>query len=370
MLIKALPALILVFFIWPLTLGAGLGLKKNIDRYIIGFCAVQALFYIVYIPAIVFSWSSRTLTYAAAIIITIVGVGGALARYNKASDRKEYLALTKPNFSYLKNPFFIGALLIIAYEMWIYAVKEPYIYGDDVTYMTLVTRFVDTNAIYTKEWSGQVDPTPLSDINFKYVFTSYYPFLGMISILTRLHPLILCKTVIPLIYLPSHYLITWRIGMYLFGDEADKAKRLEQQSLFMFFYAILIEFGHISYYTLSRRVTIWIYNSKSDCFCLLLIPLFFYTYLFLCEKEESGLILSNNKLWYRQLLITLVALACNSATLMGVMFSAITMVIWYIIASFRLKKPSLFLSCLWTLIPHVIELALLINFTGFSFISQ
>ena len=70
MLIKALPALILIFFIWPLALGAGLGLKKNIDRYIIGFAAVQALFFLLYIPAIVFSWSSRAYTYTAAVIIS------------------------------------------------------------------------------------------------------------------------------------------------------------------------------------------------------------------------------------------------------------------------------------------------------------
>ena len=48
-LIKSIPALLLIFLIWPMTLGAGLGLKKNIDRYLIGFAAVQALFFIVYI---------------------------------------------------------------------------------------------------------------------------------------------------------------------------------------------------------------------------------------------------------------------------------------------------------------------------------
>lgn len=48
MLIKALPALILIFFIWSLTLGAGLGLKRNIDRYIIGFAAVHAHFFLAY----------------------------------------------------------------------------------------------------------------------------------------------------------------------------------------------------------------------------------------------------------------------------------------------------------------------------------
>ena len=356
----------LVFVIWPLGLGAGLGLKKNIDRYIIGFATVQAIFFICYIPAILNSWSSRTLTAVGAITISILAIGGAALRLAKSRNKKEFLALKKPNYKYFKNPFFLGAMIIILYELYIYIFKEPYIYGDDVTYMRLVTDFVDTNAIYVKSWAGQVDPTPLSEISFKYVFTSYYPFLGMISILTGLHPLILCKTVIPIFYLPIHYLITWRIGNYLFGEEKDESKLIEKKSLFMFFYAILIEFGHISYYTMSRRVTIWIYNSKSDCFTLLLPALFFYTFLFLTEKTETEGILTNTKLIYRQFLIMLIALASISSTTMGLLMSPIIMGIWYLIAAFRMKKPSLFFTSLWTFIPHIITGLLLIGFVGFS----
>ena len=364
MFIKSVPALMLVFIFWPLGLGAGLGLKKNIDRYLIGFAAVQAIFFICYIPAILNSWSSRTLTAVGAITISILAIGGVALRLAKSRNKKEFLALQKPNYKYIKNPFFIGALVIILYELYIYVFKEPWIYGDDVTYMKLVTDFVDTNAIYTKTWAGQVSPTPLSRVSFKYVFTSYYPFLGMISILTGLHPLILCKTVIPIFYLPIHYLITWRIGNYLFGEEKDESKLIEKKSLFMFFYAILIEFGHISYYTMSRRVTIWIYNSKSDCFTLLLPALFFYTFLFLTEKTETEGILTNTKLIYRQFLIMLIALASISSTTMGLLMSPIIMGIWYLIAAFRMKKPSLFFTSLWTFIPHIITGLLLIEFAG------
>lgn len=362
MFIKSIPALLLVFLIWPLGLGAALGIKKNIDRYIIGFAAVQAVFFLCYIPAILNSWSSRTLTAVGAITISALAIGGAAIRFVKASEKKDFLALRKPDFKYLKNPFFLGALIIILYELYVYVFKEPWIYGDDVTYIRMVTDFVDTNAIYTKTWSGQVDLTPLSEINYKYVFTSYYPFLGSISILTELHPLILCKTVIPVFYLPIHYLITWRIGMFLFGDEKDGVKLIEMKSLFMFFYAILIEFGHISYYTMSRRVTIWIYNSKSDCFTILLPALFIYTFIFLTEKAETDNILTNTGLIYRQFLIFVMSLSSISATTMGLIMSPIVMGIWFIIAAFRLKKPSLFFSSLWTFVPHLMIIILIVRF--------
>lgn len=367
MFIKSVPALLLVFFVWPLGLGAGLGLKKNIDRYIIGFAAVQATFFLCYIPAILNSWSSRTLTAVGAITISLLAIGGATIRFAKVSEKKEFLALKRPNLQHLRNPFFLGALVIIVYELYIYVFKEPWIYGDDVTYMRLVTQFVDTNAIYTKEWAGQINPTPLREINFKYVFTSYYPFLGSISILTGLHPLILCKTVIPVFYLPTHYLITWRIGSYLFGDEKDEAKLIKKKSLFMFFYAILIEFGNISYYTMSRRVTIWIYNSKSDCFTILLPALFIYTFVFLTEKAETDRILTDMGLLHRQFLIFVIALASISATTMGLLMSPMIMGVWFIIAAFKVKKPSLFFSSLWTFVPHIIAVILLVWFVGFSF---
>ncbi len=360
MIFRALPAIILVFLIWPLTLGATLGIKKNLDRYIIGFATVQALFFIVYIPAICFAWSSRALTYTAAIIITLFGVGGTLFRYHHTRSRKEFLALTKPNLAYLKNPFLLVAIGIVLYEMWIYAAKEPWIYGDDVAYLKTITRIVDTNSIYTKSWVGQFEPAPLNTISFKAVFTSYYPFLGMISILSGLHPLILCKTVIPLIYLPTHYLVVWRICMFLFGDEENSLGTIEKRSLFMFFYAILIEFGHISYYTLSRRVTIWIYNSKSDCFCLLLIPLFFYTYLLLLEKTDRLIV--SNRLWYRFLVVLIIAIACNSSSLMGVIMSPLVMGIWYVIASVKKKNIRIVLYGLVTFIPHIITAILIVSF--------
>jgi len=358
MIIKGLPGLALVFLIWPMLLGMALGMKKNLDRYLIGFAAVQALFYLVYIPAITLSWSSQTLAYTAAVMITLAGAAGTAIRYFKAGNKKEFLALNRPNFRIFKNPFFLIAMLIVIYEIVIQAVKEPYIYGDDAIYMRIVTSIVDTNAIYTKGYAGQINPTPLGEINFKHIFTSYYPFLASISIVCKLHPLVLCKTVIPMIYVPVSYLTIWRIGQFLFGKEDDTA-RIRKQSMFMFFYAILIEFGQISYYTLSRRVTIWIYNNKSDLFVILLPILFFYTYFLLNERTDLKLI-------YRQAIIAIMALACNSASTMGIVLSAMTIGLWYLISAVRQKKPSILFVGLWTLIPHVIAGLLLIRFTGFS----
>ncbi len=366
MIIRALPALILVFLIWPLTLGAGIGLKKNLDRYLVGFAAVQALFFIVYIPAIALAWSSRTLTYSATVLISVIGIGGAIIGCLRSTSPRDFFALKIPSFAFLKNVFFCGTLLILIYELWTYVHREPWIYGDDVSYITLITRFVDTDAIYTKTSTEQVEMMLLENVSFKAVFTSYYPFLGMISILSNLHPLVLCKTVVPLVYLPVHFLIVWRFGNYLFRNEKDERNRVKRQSIFFFFYAILIEFGQISYYTMSRRVTIWIYNSKSDFLTLLLPILFFYTFIFLVEKEENEFTWSRSNLFKRLLIITILAIACNSSTLMGVLMSPIIMGIWYIVAALKHKKASILVLSLWTFIPHIVTGILLICFTGFT----
>ena len=366
MFLKSLPVLLLAFLCWPFTLGVALGVKRHTDRYIIGFAAMQALFFIIYIPAILFGWSTRTLSITAAAVITVAGVAGTLIRYFTSDNKQEIFRVNKPDPKFFKNPYFIISMVIIIYEILIYVVKEPYIYGDDITYIPLITNMVDSNHIYTVKWAGAA-PIPLSRVNFKFVFTSYYPFLGMLSVLSGLHPLILCKTVIPLIYLPTHYLIVWRIGNFLFGKDENEERRAEKQSMYFFFYTLLIEFGQISYYTLSRRVTMWIYNSKSDCFCLLLLPLFFYTYLFLMEEKETESILIHKQGWYRQIILLIIAVACNSASLMGVLMSAMMLVLWYGIAAYKEKKWSFFFKNLWTLVPHLITFVLLVIFTGFSF---
>ena len=361
----AVPALVLVFGLWPVLLGCTLGFKRWIDRYIVGFCAVQALFFVVYIPAIIFGWSSRLLTGVAAVVISLVGLLGSWLRYSAAADKRSFLGVCRPSFDYFKNPLFDIAVVIVVYQVARYVVKQPYIYGDDVTYITMITDFVDTNAIYVKTWVGQAEALPLSAISFKYVFTSYYPFLGSISILSGLHPLILCKTVLPVIYVPVHYLIVFRIGVYLFGNETDSCVLIQKHSVFMFFYVLLIEFGQISYYTISRRLMIWVWNSKSDCFCLLLIPLFFYTFMLLTDRVETSRVLGETSLFYRQMVVAVIALACNSATLMGLIMSFIVMGIWFVIAAFRLKKPSVLFTSLWTLVPHVVTAVLLVFRAGF-----
>lgn len=359
----SVPVLVLIFICWPMLLGTALGLKNNIDRFIVGFTAVQAVFYLVYIPAMVFSWSSRTLSFTAAAVITVVSVIGVVVQYRKATGVRSLLSWKTPNLKYLSNPFFIGMLVIVIYELWVYVFKEPYIYGDDVSYMRRVTRFVDTNSIYTKEWSGQTGEMPLADVGFKAVFTSYYPFLGMISVLSGIHPLILCKTIIPVIYVPVHYLIVWRIGSFLFRDKEESFRR-NAMSIFMFVYAVLIEFGLISYYTISRRVVIWIYNSKSDCFCLLLLPLFFYMYVLMVRKDS---LMGEAPLWHRQLIVFIIALACNSSSLMGVIMSALIMGIWILIAAVKDRRPLYLIRDLWLFVPHVICVCLIIIYTGFAF---
>lgn len=361
--VRGILALVLVFFCWTILLGTGLGFKKYIDRLIVGFAAVQTLFYLVYIPAIVFSWSTRLLVCLSTISITGISILLSYVRYKKTNDRKKLFYLHKPDVRYVKNPFFLGAIMIIAYEMWIYIFKEPYIYGDDTTYVRLITEMVDTNSLYTREWADQIVPLAINEISYKYAFTSYYPFLSVVSILSGIHPLILCKTVIPVIYLPLHYLIIWRIGQFLFDGDKDTSTRVSQMSMFFFVYSILVEFGMISYYTLSRRVTIWIYNGKSVCFCLLLIPLFFYIYVFLSEIDLEKIVVYKSGR-YKKFLILLIATACVSSSLMGLVFSTIIMLLWYIIFACRFKNYRVFLSNLWTLVPNMFLALLVLIFVG------
>ena len=111
MFLKSLPVLLLAFLCWPFTLGVALGVKRHTDRYIIGFAAMQALFFIIYIPAILFGWSTRTLSITAAAVITVAGVAGTLIRYFTSDNKQEIFRVNKPDPKFFKNPYF----------MWVHA---------------------------------------------------------------------------------------------------------------------------------------------------------------------------------------------------------------------------------------------------------
>lgn len=346
------------FLILPLLYGYGLGAKKRLDQLLIGFCAVQAVYYPAGLLLIFLKVSARWMTGMEMALLTGLALLLAICRRQRREQNNRKVAGNPKEGTFFLRTYgiwILPALLLIGLQIYRSVVLEPYIYGDDTTYIRMITNIVETDSVYLKTWTGQLTPDVLSSISYKYLYTTYYPFLASISLLSGIHPLILCKSILPCIYLPFHYLVVWRISGYLFSGAENGKKR----GLFLFFYTVFIEWGLISYNTISRRMMMWIWNSKSLLFGILLPLLFFYSYLFMEDfekpKEERG------SLW----ILLICSLSSISASLMGVLFVPVILGIFILRTGFierNLRKTAFLL--LGILPPALIALRIVFLLKG------
>lgn len=164
-------------------------------------------------------------------------------------------------------------MLIILGELVFIVFHKPYIYGDDSFYVSMINDTVERNSFYELEPSvGAINTDVIPE---KYYFTAYYQFVAMICVITNIHPLIMCKTILAVIYCILSSIVIW------LQCELYCSNKYERAILF-FIITMLVLFGNYSYYTMARRVFAWNYNSKSVLFTIIL-PYLFYLIL---SKEE------------------------------------------------------------------------------------
>ncbi|MEE0956372.1 MAG: DUF6077 domain-containing protein [Eubacterium sp.] len=353
-MIRSVLTLFLVFLFFPFMLGKLSTVKNRIGQYLTGYAAMQAVFFLVYV---IVSFLDDSLVTAGILYLILLCALSAfqIFREVRGGRRKNLRVVSHEDMGapsgirgfahrlirkegreagrfgdaairYLTNIWFLLALVLILYQIFRNITTEPAIYGDDSFYIQYVTKMAADRSF---EPYGLMNAGLSYGVNYKHILTSYYKWLSFVSMFTGVHPLVLCKTLLAVLHLALVYLSAWRIGAYLFSDQKNPVMG---RSLYLLFYTILIEWGYISYYTFSRRALLWVWNSKSLAFCIFLPYLALMTYVLLVRKEKMTEIVTEKRssLWKALLILTL-TIACGSATLMGVLLSAILLVFYFAI---------------------------------------
>lgn len=295
-MIVSMGASILIMLAIPMLIGKLVIKNENIlEQYLMGFAVCMAIFEVICIPMNLLEIDFLYLCIVYGILIGLLCIISILK-----SNKKNNNIVSKNKVDII----FALAVGIIIYQIIRVVICTPAIYGDDIAYITMVNDIKSTNIIHGLDYFNgrNID---VIDVSHKYLFTTYYQLLAVLSKITALHPLILCKTILPIFYMVMSYMVVWLVSGLLF-------EKKNSREIFLFLYAVLIEVGNYSYYTISRRTLVWSWNSKSVLFTILLPFLFYYA------NKVSGNIKSKDMLE-----LAVLVTACCATTLMGAGLSPI-----------------------------------------------
>lgn len=252
----------------------------SVSRCIVdGLIILYAIFHVLCIPITLLKLEFSVLCHIYTLVIDLIIILGVLCCFKKCAFKPK----TKK-----KSLYAYATIGIILLQIMVLVMGNIYQYGDDKTYLALVNDIVENNHLYLTDWKTGLDIN-LDNVSVKYVFTSYYPFLAYISVLSGLHPLIVCKTILPIFYILYAYMVIYENAKLLFQNE--------KKEQFMFIYSLLVMFGGYSWYSISFRYLTWVWQSKAFLAIIVLPMVFCYSYSIMnervCKRKWVMLILAN-----------------------------------------------------------------------------
>lgn len=298
-----------------------------LESAILGFATMMAAFNLFCIPMHIMQVRFTVLCVVFTVfLVCVVAISLFLSFTRKRSYK---LIQYKPGI----NLFLIAAAVIMVIQIWRLFVYQPIVYGDDETYLTMVNDIVSSDHIQGRYIETGAETAPYS---LKYMATSYYPFLAYWCRIFHFHPLLLCKTFLPILTTLFVYGVFWLMGEFFFKED------LRKKGIYIMLVALFIEFGNASYHFFPRKVLAWPWHSKSVLYTILM-PLLFYL----------GIKYMNDTMKKTEtLLIGTVLFANGAASLMGVGFSTIMLAILGIAMAIQYRRPGILgrtaLSCVPT----------------------
>lgn len=330
---------ILVLIALPFFMGRASSASKDrgyISTYMMGYVIMQGLYFIVYAFGVYRHQTGGFIRFSnLGVLFVFLCIFYIIIRSwimkNNGMTLSEIFFPKALDFSLLKGAnavFFVILFIIIGYELIRTGISMPRIDGDDVIYIPLISEMVDINTLYGTRLmhGGPLVALQYGFLSYKYMLTSYYPYIATLCTLTHIHPLIMCRTVLSLHHVLIAYGMAYLYGEMLFEAEKDAVIRFRKELIFMIVYGVLLEAGNYTYYTISRRVLVWNYNSKSMLFIIIapFLALELYRYF---EKSRSGLIS-----------LLFIVIAAVSSSLMGSGMAAIIVGIFTVIYAVKNKS--------------------------------
>ena len=203
-----------------------------------------------------------------------------------------------------------------------------YVYGDDKVYLAMVNDIVTSNRLYlTNIETGGTDGWVIA----KYALSSYWVWIAYLVKMSGIHVLILCKTILPFVYVPLGYALQGLLAAYYLRKDERK------MWIFMFLVIVFTLFGGFSTYPVTYRFYTWVWQSKAFL-AIIVLPFFFFYCNYIFEKgpsfkEYAYLLVMNVAVCSTTLTGTglQVAMACVLATVYAVIYRKMRMIFYTIL---------------------------------------
>ena len=237
------------------------------------------------------------------------------------------------------NVLLLLAILIIVYQMVRFITMEMFIDGDDYTYMSLINDSVVTNHFYLRNpTTGSTVTNIWGQFHYKYLFTTFYPQMAMLTQLAGVNGNVLSHTIFPAFVIGYSYLAMWELAGFFM-------KKRDARVTAFFVWTLCMEYGLWSYYTFSRRLTMYVWNSKSVCFCVLMPMLMYWVFQVIADGKCNRLV--------KWLGMPLMMLGCAVVTLMGAGLAPAMIGIQGLILSCHKKSVKPLLYVVYVMLPAV-----------------
>lgn len=231
------------------------------------------------------------------------------------------------------NFWTILAVLAVAAQIFVlvFYVHED---ADDAFYVATAVTTLKTDSMYRfSSYTGM----PLNGLPTRYALSSFPIFTAYFAELIHIHPTITAHTIFPAILIAVAYLIYYKMGKDLTGDEKKAA-------FFVVTVSFLNMFGNFSIYTSSSFLLFRIWQGKAILAAILIPAIFLFSFR-IYEKKAS---LSE---W-----ITMFLLMCSGCMVssMGVVLGPLVLGSFSIAELIRRRKIRTVLPAVLCLIPSVV----------------
>lgn len=178
----------------------------------------------------------------------------------------------------LADKMWVFVLLGIYVPLIVLAFAEPHIYGDDTTYLTMVNDMVYSDRLYLTD---VVSGAESGWVAAKYSLSSFWAWVAYLARTSGIHPLILCKTILPFIFVPMSYAVQGLLAAFFFKNEERRIY------IYMLLILLVSIFGGFSNYTVTYRLYTWSWQSKAFL-AMIVIPFLLYYCNYIFEGEPTA----------------------------------------------------------------------------------
>ena len=205
--------------------------------------------------------------------------------------------------------------------------------------MSLINDSVVTNHFYLRNpTTGSTITNIWGQFHYKYLFTTFYPQMAMLTKLAGVNGNVLSHTIFPAFVIGYSYLAMWELSGFFM-------KKRDARVTAFFVWTLCMEYGLWSYYTFSRRLMMYVWNSKSVCFCVLMPILMYWVFQVIADGKCNRLV--------KWLGMPLMMLGCAVVTLMGAGLAPAMIGIQGLILSCHKKSVKPLLYVVYVMLPAV-----------------